>query len=257
MYREKQDTLEWLEFDLLRGIPRVQHAVFLRHGGFSSAPFDSLNTSFSVGDSDEHVASNIKKIKTLLQRQVPGWNSLVFGKGIHQTSIALVGADSPTHIPDVDGVMTATPGVSLLMTHADCQVALFYDPVNHAAACVHAGWRGNILRMYKEAIKHMKQNFGSKPENILVCISPSLGPEKGEFINYKTEWPEEFWCFQHRPTFFDLWAIAESELRGAGILLHHIEIAKICTWSKPQDFFSFRRDHAKCGRNATCITLLP
>ena len=97
---------------------------------------------------------------------------------------------------------------------------------------------------------NMKKRFGSKSENILVCISPSIGPEKAEFINYKEEFPEKFEKFQVRPNYFDLSQIGEEELISSGILENHIEIMRICTFSNPVDFFSYRRDKI-CGRHVT------
>jgi YfiH family protein len=254
MQRQKYDQLEWLEFDLLSDIPCVKHAVFLRHGGCSEAPYASLNTAFHLGDNSEHVRENIERIKSQLQFANPHWSHLVWGRGNHGKSIALINHLSTEEVIDFDGLMTATPGVSLMMKHADCQVALFYDPQHHAIANIHAGWRGSVANIYGEAVQFMQQTFGSQPQDILVCISPSLGPDEAEFIHFHSELPEEFWSFQVRPTYFDFWSISEYQLQKAGILPHHIEVARLSTYANPYDFYSYRRDKIT-GRHATCITL--
>ena len=123
------------------------------------------------------------------------------------------------------------------MKYADCQIALIYDPVNHAAANIHSGWRGSVANIFQEAILGMQQNYGSHPSNLLVCISPSLGPDEAEFIHYRKELPEPFWDYQVRPTYFDFWSITEAQLQAAGILPHHIEIARISTHANSKDFF--------------------
>lgn len=254
MRRKQSGQVEWLEFDLLSDILKVHHAVFLRHGGHSQEPYGSLNTSFNVGDCAVHVNANLKSIQALLKNRCPNWVNLVRGIGIHSKSIAIVNEQSPQIIPNCDGLMTATPGLSLMMGHADCQVALFYDPINHAAANIHAGWRGMVANIYQETIRVMQKTFRSDPANLLVCITPSLGPDEAEFIHYAYELPEEFWPFQIHPTYFDFWAIAEYQLQRAGILPHHIEIARLSTYSNPHDFFSYRRDKVT-GRHASCLTL--
>lgn len=254
MQRKKLQDMEWLEFDLISDIPNLKHAVFLRHGGCSEAPYASLNTGFHVGDNPTHVRENIERIKIQLKREVPNWNNLVWGRANHGKSIAIVGQQSPEEIADVDGLLTSAPGVSLMMKHADCQIALFYDTQHHAVANVHAGWRGSVANIYSETIQYMKQAFGSNPAELLVCISPSLGPDEAEFIHYRTELPDEFWPFQIRPTYFDFWSISEFQLQNAGILPHHIEVARLSTYSNALDFYSHRRDKIS-GRNATCITL--
>lgn len=255
MQRQKYNDLEWLEFDLLSDIPRLKHAVFLRHGGCSEKPYASLNTGFHVGDNKEHVRENIERIKIQLQREIPQWSNLVWGRANHGKSIALVNRQSPEEVVDFDGLMTAVPGVSLMMKHADCQVAIFYDPQNHAIANIHAGWRGTVVNIYAEAVQYMRQAFGSHPAELLVCISPSLGPDEAEFIHFRTEIPEELWPFQVRSTYFDFWSISEHQLQTVGVLPHHIEVARLSTYANPYDYYSYRRDKVT-GRHATCITLL-
>ncbi|MFQ5729954.1 MAG: hypothetical protein ACE5GN_06305, partial [Waddliaceae bacterium] len=44
-----------------------------------------------------------------------------------------------------------------------------------------------------EAIGFMQAKYGSLPADLLVGISPSLGPQSAEFINYRQEFPEPFW----------------------------------------------------------------
>lgn len=255
MQRFKQDSTEWLAFDLLADCPHVKHAVFLRHGGHSQAPFNSLNASFSVGDQAAAIEQNRALIAKQSKAGLQHWSHIVTGQGCHGKHISYIEKQSPHVIPQCDGLISSTPGITLMMTHADCQIALFYDPCHHAIANVHAGWRGSVQNIYAETLLHMQKRFGSKPADLLVCISPSLGPDESEFIHYRNELPEKFWTFQIKPTYFDFWSISEYQLQNAGILPHHIEIARLSTHSNAYDFFSYRRDKIT-GRHATCITLL-
>lgn len=254
MQLREWNNIKWLEFDLLSDIPHLKHAVFLRHGGCSQGLFDSLNTGFHVGDNSEHVLDNLTRIEKVLKMQNPDWIKYVTGRGCHGKSIAIVNQQSSQEIIDFDGLITNTPKLTLMMKHADCQVAFFYDPQNQIIANIHSGWRGSIANIYGAAVQQMKQVYGSNPADLLVCITPSLGPDEGEFINYRLEFPEEFWDFQVRPTYFDFWSISEFQLQVAGILPHHIEIARLSTYSNQHDFFSYRRDKMT-GRHASCITL--
>jgi polyphenol oxidase len=254
MQRLKFQGIEWLEFDLLADLPRVTHAVFLRHGGHSQGPFASLNADFDIGDDPTHVRLNLDLIQNQLKNQVPHWKHLTCGQAFHGNLIALVTERSTQEEIHQDGLMTAIPGITLMMTHADCQIALFYDPCLHVVANVHAGWRGSVANIYAEAIQRMHRVFGCQPSNLLVCISPSLGPDEAEFIHYRSELPQEFWPFQVRPNYFDFWSISEYQLQAAGILPHHIEIARLSTYGNPRDFFCYRRDKIT-GRHSTCITL--
>jgi YfiH family protein len=140
-----------------------------------------------------------------------------------------------------------------MITHADCQATIIYDPVVHVVANVHSGWRGSVQNIYQKTVDYLKQQHGCKAENLLACIGPSLGPNSSEFINFKTELPETFLDFQVKPFYFDFWAISRWQLKCAGLLDHHIECAQIDT-KQDSRFFSHRRDK-KTGRNAAMVIL--
>lgn len=247
MIRKTNQGLIWLEFELLQGIRGLVHGVFLRHGGVSAAPYASLNLSFSSGDAQEAVACNRTKIEQLMG------SPLIAMSQMHTNRIARIDAlASPQG--EYDALLTQTKGIGLLATHADCQAAIFYDPIHHAVANVHCGWRGQVQNIYKETLAAMKAQFGSQPEELLVCISPSLGPQAAEFKNFREELPPSFWDFQERPTYFNLWKIAKAQLTKEGVLPHHIEIAALCTRTQSEDFFSYRREN-KTGRNGTVAVL--
>ncbi|MBA3722650.1 MAG: peptidoglycan editing factor PgeF [Parachlamydiaceae bacterium] len=254
MQKFSKNGLEWLEFELLSDIPHLKHAVFLRSGGVSTGPYSSLNVSFDVDDDENAVKTNLQRIQSHFQ-DTSEPIKLFWAKQCHDKDITRITSNSPIESVNYDALVTNEPGLNLMIKHADCQAAIFYDPIHKAIANVHAGWRGNVKNIYKETIEYMQKSFGSKPSELLVCISPSLGPDEAEFIHYKQELPEEFWHFQVRPTYFDLWAISTYQLQQEGILPHHIEIAALSTYSNSHDYFSFRRDKKITGRHATCVVL--
>jgi YfiH family protein len=247
MIRKKTDGVEWLEFEILTGEPGLIHGVFLRHGGVSKAPYASLSVD-AVGDDPNNRAENRRRMLSALNIQ-----NFIAVKQVHGNEVVLV-EDEFQKVRDCDALITQKISLALMIKHSDCQVAIFYDPVRRALANVHSGWRGNVKNIYRATVQKMIQAFGSKPEDLLIGISPSLGPDHSEFKNYRTELPEEFWRFQVRPEYFDLWAIARHQLQECGILAHHIEIAGICTYANPQDCFSYRRDKIT-GGHATLAML--
>lgn len=254
MQKKNQQGVEWLEFDLLSDIPGLRHASFLRHGGTSEGDFKSLNASYNVGDDPQHVKANLDLIQQCFKQDTQQDLPLFWARQCHSKEIAHIQPHSPQETPSCDALVTNTPGLTLMIRHADCQAAIFYDPVHRVIANVHAGWRGNVENIYAETIQYLQKNFDSKPSELLVCISPSLGPDDAEFVHYKHEFPPEFWEFQTRPTYFDLWAISEYQLHMAGVLSHHIEMARISTYANPYDYFSYRLNK-HTGRLATCVAL--
>ena len=253
MQIKEKDDVKWLEFDLLATIPRIKHGVFLRHGGSSIDPFSSLNLGAYVGDDPLNLSANQKAVANILNI-----SSLVWAKQEHGKKIIKITDSqqlSQNEILQGDALTTNQLNVGLMICHADCQAAIFYDPVHHVAANVHAGWRGSVLNIYAEVVAFMHTHYNSQPQDLLVCISPSLGPQDAQFINYQTELPKSFWEFQVEPIYFDFWAISTMQLLEAGVLTDHIEIAKISTYSHPEDYFSYRRERIT-GRHGTIISLL-
>lgn len=230
--------VHYLQFELLADEPGLVHGVLLR---------SSLSSTDEKGWGDPDKGKDICDLF-----QIDHCQSIyqVHGSTVHCL-------DDPKELPNGDGIITRLEKVGLMIRHADCQAAIFYDPVRRVLANVHSGWRGNVLNIYQEAIAKMRSAYGCNPSDILVAISPSLGPDHSEFIHYEKEFPEQFWSFQIRPTYFDLWAIARHQLEEAGILPHHIQIASQCTYADSASFYSYRRDKIKGRNNATIAALIP
>lgn len=246
MQKKSNGTLTWLTFDLFADHPELTHGIFLRHGGTSTGSCDSLNFSLKLSDSIQHVWMNraramkalgIKKLCSLSQ---------------HHGKVVTVANTAGTQVGDA--MVTNRPGLGLLIQHADCQAAVFYDPIHRAVANVHCGWRGSVANIFRETVAALARNYQSKPEDLLVGISPSLGPQAAEFRHFETKLPRSFWDFQFKHMYFNFWEISRWQLERFGILPHHIEIARICTFTENKDFFSARRDR-KCGCNGTIVAL--
>ncbi|PCI92950.1 multicopper polyphenol oxidase [Candidatus Aerophobetes bacterium] len=254
MEKKVKKDLEWLEFELLKEFKEITHGVFLRKGGVSRAPFTSLNVGGAVGDDPKSVLENRKRISSALNLK-----KLVIGLQKHEDKVLEIDpyvTDSPQSVlpKSSDGIFTKKRKLGLCVFHADCQAALFYDPKKRVIANIHSGWRGNRQNIYERSVYALKEAYGVDPKDLLVCISPSLGPKASEFIHYKSEWPEEFHEYRMEKDNFDLWKMSYDQLRKIGIKNDHIEIAKICTFENEKDFFSYRRNRTS-GRNATVIGL--
>lgn len=247
MLKKESHGLQWYQFDLLTEQKKLAHGIFTRHGGASKAPYDTLNFIAKSPKDIEAVSLNLRKVRDVLNSPPFFSAQLEHGDQIHALT-------DPIKKVIGDGIATDQKHFALLTTHADCQAALFYDPIRHILANIHCGWRGNVKNIYSRTVTFLQEKYNCKPANLLVGISPSLGPSHSEFIHYKTEWPEQYWTYQHQPFYFDLWQISKEQLLAAGILEHHIEIAKICTYENAKDFFSFRREK-ECGRNGTIAYL--
>ncbi|MBS0629646.1 MAG: peptidoglycan editing factor PgeF [Verrucomicrobia bacterium] len=227
MIRKEKNGIEWLEYQQLQEFPEVIHGVFFRN----------LN------------CRDAESLKTI--QEVFGLEKLIRGNHTHGNVVTEAAADL-----ECDGLVTTEKNIGLVSGHADCQIAIFFDPVRKVIANVHSGWRGSVKNIYANAVDYLKQKHRCNPADLLVGIGPSLGPEKAEFINHQIELPPEFLPFQVRENYFDFWEISQKQLREVGVLEHHIEVSGICTYCEENEFFSHRREK-KTGRNATVVALKP
>lgn len=246
MIRKKRGSVEWLEFELLAGYPYLVHGCFLRHGGVSKGAFHSLNVGGGTGDDPKAIEHNRQILSEIM-----GVDSLIGGKQTHGTHLIECPSEDPQLELSCDGLITRHSHLGLLIKHADCQAAIFFDPTRYLIANVHCGWRGNVQNIYAKTVAQL----GGDPKNLLVCISPSLGPTAAEFKNYAQELPSSFFPFQSSPTYFNLWEISRAQLKAAGILPQHIQIAEMCTYLNADDFYSYRRDK-NTGRHGTLVALI-
>ena len=228
---------------------------FTRHNGVSSGTYASLNVSYGTGDDPRNIEENRARI----ERRV-GTERLISAHQIH-SSLVYVDNEKMGQSQEVEGydaLISNQPGTALMIQQADCQAVLLFDPVNHAIAAVHNGWRGSVANIIGATIEQMQRHFGTDSSQLRARISPSLGPCCAEFINYKAELPQAFHRFQASTNHFDFWQISATQLKQAGLQPESISLPETCT-SCSEDYFSYRRavrgGTPKCGRHASVICL--
>jgi YfiH family protein len=254
MIRKEREGCVWFEFEILQAYPEVRHGCFTRIGGVSTSEYSSLNVGFNTGEDRDTVCENRRRVQAEIFRDAKG---VTFDlEQVHGDAVVLVEKNIVFSKPQADAMITDMVGVNLLIKHADCQPCILFDPEHRVIGNVHSGWRGNVKNIYASAVQRMCERWGSKPEKILACIGPSLGPDWSEFKNWEREFPSSFLSHRVRGVHFDLWSVGEEQLLAEGLLKSNIEIAKMCTYSLPELFFSYRRDKVT-GRNATCVALVP
>lgn len=249
--------LQSCRFRLFNTIPGLRHAVFTRHGGRSSAPYDSLNVGLKTGDDRQLVQDNRKRIALEM-----GMKPLVYLDQVHSDRVLVLKKDDNDlagrfepgkDIFTADGIITDMPGIFLVIQVADCQAVMMADPVRRVCANVHSGWRSAVKNIPGKCIDRMVREFNCDPADIRVGISPSLGPCCAEFINYTAEIPEEFWLYRiDAGNYFDFWRLSADQIQSAGVPENQIETMGICTRCNSDRFFSYRRQN-RTGRFACVI----
>ena len=164
---------EYLTSDQITG--SVVHCFSTRHGGVSTGFLSSLNLGVHRGDDWKNVYENYRRLGSAV-----GFTpeQTVFTHQTHTDIVARVGAaDRGWGLfrevePERDGICTDEPGVALVCFSADCTPILLHDPVRHAAAAVHAGWRGTAKGIAARCVEAMVRDFGTDPADLQAAVGP-------------------------------------------------------------------------------------
>ena len=260
MELHENQGVSYLTFPSLSAFPVVQHAFSTRLGGVSRGEFASMNLSFHRGDPDETVLENYHRF---CDAAGFAFDSLIASAQDHHTEIRRVtkadcgiGIWRPRDRESVDGLLTDQPGVTLVTYYADCVPLYFLDPVHRAIGLAHAGWRGTVAGMGMKMAEAMERAFGSKPEELLAAIGPSIGPccyevdqPVAEAFAAKMDWrPENFIKNGGNGKYMlNLWEANRRALLCAGLLPERISIAELCTQCHADLLYSHRASGGKRG----------
>jgi len=236
------------------------HGVFTRKGGISSTPFRSLNLGGAIGDTQENVRENRKRIFEAIDRPV---DSLFDVWQVHSSEI--VCTDRPRILSEphqkADAIFTNHPDITLLMRFADCVPILIYDPVKKVVGIIHAGWQGTVNQIVVNALERIKLEYKCSPGDIIAAIGPSIGPDHytiGDEV-YKIAYPvfkevhEDVLTHEEGRIFFNLWKANGYLLDKAGV--KQVTYSNICTACDIEKWYSHRAENGKTGRFAAVIGL--
>jgi len=279
--------------------PWLRHGFSTRLGGVSSVylPPDTgdqarpggdglgeLNLGWTADDLREHVIENRRRFvagvcgseerpRLITVRQTHSAVSLL----IPQDGGAedLVRADGRA-AREADGLISSIPGLLLGVQTADCVPVLVADTVARVVAAFHAGWRGTAARIVEQGVLRLRREFGSRPENLVAAIGPSIGPccyTVGAAVR------DAFRCsFDYGEALFlpapaagraagpaadgglerlDLWEANRRQLVAAGVAVGRITTIGECAacTGRPGSgrYFSHRADHGFTGRMMSAI----
>lgn len=231
---------------------QVRAVSTLRHGGVSEGNWCSLNLGGHVGDKAEHVRANRERLVSLAALPaMPQWLNQV-----HSTDVEHLSARMDPQPRQADACMTREPGVVCAVMTADCLPVLFCSDDGREVAAAHAGWRG----LCGGVLENTLAQFQAPPDRIHAWLGPAIGPDAFEvgaevrraFMDIDPRAADAF-----RPVgdkfFADIWHLARQRLQAAGV--QSVSADSRCTFSEPDNFFSYRRDRIT-GRMATLIWLL-
>lgn len=244
----------FLEFDLIKEIPHLQHAITTRDGGVSQAEYSALNLAFHVGDNSADVIENRRRLANSLGYDA---NILVAAQQVHGVNAEIVtseysgrGAlDWDSAILETDALITSEKQLPLLILVADCAPILIVDSTRGVLAVVHAGWRGAVGKIASQTIAKMSAEFGTIAEEIQVGIGPCLCAACFEIgVEVAREVSSECLMSGFEKPHLDLRALIQGDLLAAGVLPSRIETMSHCPRCENQMLFSHRGQNGQAGR---------
>lgn len=271
MKQNRQGEAEYLTFPLLEETGLVRHLFSTRLGGVSSGIFSTMNLSFTRGDEKAAVDENYRRIAGMLGCEL---TDIVCSDQTHTTNIRVVeekdrgkGILYPKDYTDIDGLITDVPGIVLATFYADCVPLFFIDTEKKAVGLSHSGWRGTVGRMGQHTIEAMKDAYGTKPEDVVAAVGPSICQDCYEVSEDVAEafyqefhgkgQGEEILLSKGNGKYqLNLWRANQIVLEEAGIRPDRIQVTDICTCCNPDYLFSHRASQGKRGNLGAFLGLL-
>ena len=242
--------------------PHIAHGFFGRQGGVSEGIYASLNCGPGSQDSRDAVLENRRRATAALAPAA----KLVTLYQIHSAEAVTVSEpwDIPQN-PKADAMVTNRPGVVLGILTADCAPILLADVEAGVIGAAHAGWNGALSGVTDSVLAGMLR-LGAARERIRAAIGPCIrqdayevGPEFEARFRAADPQNARFFVRSKRPDHwqFDLPAYVAQRLRQGRI--DHVEDLGLCTYARPEEFFSYRRTtHLRepdYGRELSAIVL--
>ena len=149
---------------------RVRRVVTTRAGGVSKAPYDSFNLGAGVGDDPAAVAANRRRLAHGTGLRA---DRLVWMVQVHGPNATVVDEPPGSSVPDTDALVTAVPGLALVVLTADCVPVLLADPQAGVVGAAHAGRVGAAAGVLPAVVAAMA-NLGARAGAIEVLLGPAV-----------------------------------------------------------------------------------
>lgn len=161
---------------------------------------------------------------------------------------------SPGTPIEADAMVSEDPSRAIGVRVADCAPILLADRTTGRVAAVHAGWRGTVARVVAAAVDATKA-MGTRPDDLVVAIGPSIGPccyEVGPEVREAflaaghAEADVSRWCVAGRGDRWqlDVPAANRDQLVALGVPAAQIHVSGLCTACHPDVFHSYRRNRS-------------
>lgn len=233
-----------------------------RLGGVSAFPENSLN----LAGYDEDSAANIEENRRRFLRTLDSDFTLATCWQTHSADVRIVknSADVQDGNQHFDALVSNLKNVLVGVKTADCVPVLLGDRRTKAFAAVHAGWRGTVESIVKNAFAALRENYGTRTEDLICAIGPAAtgkNYEVGRDVIDAFERNFSTCGNLFRPTrenhaLIDLHLANKEQLVNVGVLPENIFTAPFCTIERTDLFFSYRAEKKLHGRTGRLLSVI-
>lgn len=242
----------------------VRHGFSTREGGVSGGCYSSMNLRFHCDDPRGNVLKNYEIIADTLGMD---YRRIVLSKQVHEDIIHTVkeadagnGITRENAFKSVDALITDKSNIPLVTLFADCTPVFFLDREKHVIALAHSGWRGTVQRISAKVINKMREDYGSRPSDILTAIGPSIqechfevGDEVAEI--FLKEFGETTAVKYGNKYHVNMQEAIKIQLRAEGVREENIDDCGICTYCESDLLFSHRKTNGQRGNLGAFLEL--
>ena len=163
-----------------------------------------------------------------------------------------------------DALITNAPHILLGVKTADCVPVIIGDARTGACAAVHAGWRGTLAQVVRQALTRMHEEYGTDAPDVCAAIGPAaraccyeVGTEVIEAFRASfTDADELLKGTREGHALVDIQRANRHQLLAAGVREERIHIAPLCTMCRTDLFFSYRREKWLYGRVGRLLSVI-
>ena len=268
----EKDGVCFLTFQSLEKETWLAHAFSTRLGGVSTGTESTMNLGFSREENRDNVMENFRRFGKASGMPI---SHMVMSYQTHTPNIRRMSAGDigkgffrDRDYADVDGMITNERGICLVTSFADCVPLMAADPVHRAIGSAHSGWKGTMADVGGGLIRAMQSAYGTRPEDVIAVIGPSICQDcyevsadviekaKERYARREEIWDRLWYAKENGKYQLNLWECCRENFLEAGVAAEHIQMPDLCTCCNPQLLFSHRASKGRHGNLAALMEIL-
>ncbi len=215
--------------------------------------FDFVSHGFIIKGKEQNLSTQVKKntLKRLLKKISSEEKHIIVPQQVHGNGcLTIKKGDGLKKKYKGDAILTDRKDIFLTVSVADCLPIFLVEPKRKVVGLIHAGWRGTLLGIAKQAMRKAKNEFGCDPKGFSLLFGPAIQRccyeiSDGIAILFDED------CLIRMPgekPKLDLVYANLKQFLNCGVQRKKIFATKDCTCCNKEIFHSFRRDGDEAGR---------